>query len=178
MTFSVFVPPHAPGARLPVVWWLSSLTCTHANVTEKGEYRRTWTELGLVFVATDTSPRGDGVPDDPEGAFDFGLGAASTSMQPSPRSRPTIGWGPTSPRKCRHWSPGTFRLTPSDSRSWVIQWAATAPWSWGCLSPAGSGRCRPLRQSWRRPRSPGGERRSAATWVRMRRSGEPTTGWR
>ena len=40
MTFSVFVPPHADGARLPVVWYLSGLTCTHANVTEKGEYRR------------------------------------------------------------------------------------------------------------------------------------------
>jgi S-formylglutathione hydrolase len=40
MTFSVFVPPHQPGAKLPVVWYLSGLTCTHANVTEKGEFRR------------------------------------------------------------------------------------------------------------------------------------------
>ena len=40
MTFSVFVPAHAPGAALPVVWYLSGLTCTHANVTDKGEYRR------------------------------------------------------------------------------------------------------------------------------------------
>lgn len=75
MNFAVYVPPHAPGAKLPVIWYLSGLTCTHANVTEKGEYRRACTELGLIFVAPDTSPRGEGVPDDPDGAYDFGLGA-------------------------------------------------------------------------------------------------------
>jgi S-formylglutathione hydrolase len=75
MKFSVFVPPHAEGAKLPVVWYLSGLTCTHANVTDKGEYRRICAELGLIFVAPDTSPRGEDVPDDGEGAYDFGLGA-------------------------------------------------------------------------------------------------------
>ena len=75
MVFSVFVPEHAPGAKLPVVWYLSGLTCTHANVTDKGEYRRMCAELGLIFVAPDTSPRGEGVPDDAAGAYDFGLGA-------------------------------------------------------------------------------------------------------
>jgi S-formylglutathione hydrolase len=75
MTFSVFVPDHAPGAKLPVVWYLSGLTCTHANVTEKGEFRRACAEHGLIFVAPDTSPRGEGVPDDADGAYDFGLGA-------------------------------------------------------------------------------------------------------
>jgi S-formylglutathione hydrolase len=58
-----------------VVWYLSGLTCTHANVTEKGEYRRLCAQLGLIFVAPDTSPRGEGVADDPDGAYDFGLGA-------------------------------------------------------------------------------------------------------
>lgn len=75
MTFSVFVPPHHKGAKLPVIWYLSGLTCTHANVTEKGEFRRACTELGLIFIAPDTSPRGEAVPDDPQGAYDFGLGA-------------------------------------------------------------------------------------------------------
>ncbi|WP_411291197.1 S-formylglutathione hydrolase [Sphingorhabdus sp.] len=75
MTFSVYVPPHAEGQLLPVVWFLSGLTCTHANVTEKGEYRRACSELGLIFIAPDTSPRGEGVPDDADGAYDFGLGA-------------------------------------------------------------------------------------------------------
>lgn len=75
MTFSVFVPEHAPGAKLPVIWYLSGLTCTHANVTEKGEFRSACAWHGIVFVAPDTSPRGENVPDDPEGAYDFGLGA-------------------------------------------------------------------------------------------------------
>jgi S-formylglutathione hydrolase len=75
MTFSVFVPPHQKGARLPVVFYLSGLTCTHVNVTEKGEYRRACAELGLVFVAPDTSPRGADVPGDPNNSYDFGLGA-------------------------------------------------------------------------------------------------------
>src|ERR1700704_1239897 len=75
MTFSVYVPPHKDGAKLPAVWYLSGLTCTHANVTEKGEFRETCAELGLIFVAPDTSPRGEGVPGDPAGAYDFGLGA-------------------------------------------------------------------------------------------------------
>jgi S-formylglutathione hydrolase len=74
MTFSLYLPPHAEGGgKLPVVWYLSGLTCTHANVTEKGEYRAACAELGLIFVAPDTSPRGEGVPDGD--GYDFGLGA-------------------------------------------------------------------------------------------------------
>ncbi len=73
MTFSAFVPDHAPGTKLPVVWYLSGLTCTHANVTEKGEYRAACAELGLIFVAPDTSPRGEGVANDD--AYDMGQGA-------------------------------------------------------------------------------------------------------
>jgi S-formylglutathione hydrolase len=75
MTFSVYVPPHEAGALLPVVWFLSGLTCTHANVTEKGEFRAACAEHGIIFVAPDTSPRGEGVPGDPDSAYDFGLGA-------------------------------------------------------------------------------------------------------
>lgn len=73
MTFSVFVPDHAEGASLPVLWYLSGLTCTHANVTEKGEFRAACAEAGVILIAPDTSPRGDDVPDD-EG-YDFGKGA-------------------------------------------------------------------------------------------------------
>jgi S-formylglutathione hydrolase len=73
MTFAVYVPPHAPGAKLPVLWYLSGLTCTHANVMEKGEYRAACAEHGVIFVAPDTSPRGDDVPD--EDGYDFGKGA-------------------------------------------------------------------------------------------------------
>lgn len=75
MTFAVFVPDHAPDARLPVLWYLSGLTCTHANVMEKGEYRAACAAAGIILVAPDTSPRGEQVPGDPTGAWDFGLGA-------------------------------------------------------------------------------------------------------
>ena len=76
MSLSIFLPPQAEGGgRLPVVWYLSGLTCSPMNVTEKGEYRAACAELGLIFVAPDTSPRGEGVPTDPAGSWDFGLGA-------------------------------------------------------------------------------------------------------
>ncbi|MDE2412571.1 MAG: S-formylglutathione hydrolase, partial [Sphingomonadales bacterium] len=73
MTFSAFVPDHSEGAKLPVLWYLSGLTCTQANVTEKGEFRAACARAGIIFVAPDTSPRGDDVPDDE--AYDFGKGA-------------------------------------------------------------------------------------------------------
>jgi S-formylglutathione hydrolase len=75
MTFAVYLPPQAQaaGARLPVIWFLSGLTCTHANVMEKGGYQRVCAQLGLILVAPDTSPRGEDVPDDP--GYDFGQGA-------------------------------------------------------------------------------------------------------
>jgi hypothetical protein len=56
MTFAVFVPDHTAGAKLPVLWYLSGLTCTHANVMEKGEFRAACTRHGIIFVAPDTSP--------------------------------------------------------------------------------------------------------------------------
>ncbi len=74
MTFAVFVPPHEPGERLPVLWYLSGLTCTHQNVMDKGEYRRLAAELGLIVVCPDTSPRGNSVPDEKDN-WQFGSGA-------------------------------------------------------------------------------------------------------
>ncbi|MCW0002208.1 S-formylglutathione hydrolase [Pararhizobium sp. YC-54] len=64
MTFAVYIPPQAITTPCPVVWYLSGLTCTHANVMEKGEYRRMAAELGLIIVCPDTSPRGSDVPDE------------------------------------------------------------------------------------------------------------------
>lgn len=75
MVFSLFLPD-GPGP-FPLVTWLSGLTCTHANVTEKGEYRAACARHGLAFLAPDTSPRsaegGVQVADDP--AYDLGQGA-------------------------------------------------------------------------------------------------------
>ncbi|MGH7072229.1 MAG: S-formylglutathione hydrolase [Acetobacteraceae bacterium] len=75
MRFSAFVPHGAERARLPVVWFLSGLTCTEENFTVKAGAQRVAAELGLIVIAPDTSPRGEGVPGDPDGAYDFGLGA-------------------------------------------------------------------------------------------------------
>lgn len=76
MTFAVYLPPQAEqGARLPVLYWLSGLTCTDENFMQKAGAQRLAAELGLVLVAPDTSPRGPDVPGDPDGAWDFGLGA-------------------------------------------------------------------------------------------------------
>ncbi|QNN65129.1 S-formylglutathione hydrolase [Sphingomonas rhizophila] len=76
MVFSLFLPPQPErGEPVPLLWYLSGLTCTHANVTEKGEFREACARAGIAFIAPDTSPRGPDVPDDPEGLWDFGQGA-------------------------------------------------------------------------------------------------------
>ncbi|MGH7101302.1 MAG: S-formylglutathione hydrolase [Acetobacteraceae bacterium] len=75
MRFSAFVPGAAERGPAPVVWFLSGLTCTEENFTVKAGAQRVSAELGLIVIAPDTSPRGEDVPDDPEGAYDFGLGA-------------------------------------------------------------------------------------------------------
>jgi S-formylglutathione hydrolase len=74
MTFGIYLPPQAEaGEPLPILWFLSGLTCTHANVVEKGGFQRVCAELGLILIAPDTSPRGADIPDDPD--YDFGQGA-------------------------------------------------------------------------------------------------------
>lgn len=76
MVFAVYLPPQAEqGAKLPVLYWLSGLTCTDENFMQKAGAQRMAAELGLIIVAPDTSPRGEGVADDANGAYDFGLGA-------------------------------------------------------------------------------------------------------
>lgn len=73
MRVGVFTPPGE--GPFPVLFWLSGLTCTEENFIVKAGAQRVAAELGLIVVAPDTSPRGDGVPRDPDGAWDFGLGA-------------------------------------------------------------------------------------------------------
>ena len=75
MEVAIFLPPQAESGPVPVLWYLSGLTCTWENVTAKAGAQRYCAEHGLAFIAPDTSPRGDGVPDDPDGAYDFGLAA-------------------------------------------------------------------------------------------------------
>ncbi len=73
MRFSVFTPSQAKDGKVPVLWYLSGLTCTEDNATVKAGFQRVGAELGLMIVCPDTSPRGDDVPDDE--AYDFGKGA-------------------------------------------------------------------------------------------------------
>ena len=75
MQFSVFVPPQAADGNVPVVTFLSGLTCTEENFMVKSGAQRVAAELGLMLVSPDTSPRGDTVPDDPDDDYDFGLAA-------------------------------------------------------------------------------------------------------
>ncbi|WP_342243149.1 S-formylglutathione hydrolase [Pseudomonas sp. OTU5201] len=76
MVFAVYLPPQAEqGGKLPVLYWLSGLTCTDENFMQKAGAQRLASELGLIIVAPDTSPRGADVPGDPDNAWDFGLGA-------------------------------------------------------------------------------------------------------
>lgn len=75
MNFSIYLPPQAESGPVPVIYWLSGLTCTDENFVQKAGAQRYAAEYGVAIVAPDTSPRGEGVADDPEGSWDFGLGA-------------------------------------------------------------------------------------------------------
>jgi S-formylglutathione hydrolase len=74
MEFAVYVPPQAEHGKVPVLYWLSGLTCTWANFTEKAGVQRHAAAHGLIVVAPDTSPRGIGLPGEDD-AYDFGSGA-------------------------------------------------------------------------------------------------------
>ncbi|MDE2316304.1 MAG: S-formylglutathione hydrolase [Xanthomonadaceae bacterium] len=73
MNVAVYLPPQARQERLPVLYWLSGLTCTEQNFITKAGAQRYAAEQGVIVVAPDTSPRGEGVADDP--AYDLGQGA-------------------------------------------------------------------------------------------------------
>jgi S-formylglutathione hydrolase len=75
MQFSVYLPPAAENGAVPVLYWLSGLTCTDENFVQKAGAQQYAAQHGVAIVAPDTSPRGEGVPDDPDAAYDFGLGA-------------------------------------------------------------------------------------------------------
>ncbi|ALS99453.1 S-formylglutathione hydrolase [Lacimicrobium alkaliphilum] len=76
MQFSVYLPPQAEKEQsLPVLYWLSGLTCSDENFSAKAGAQRVAAELGIILVIPDTSPRGDGVPGADDGAYDLGLGA-------------------------------------------------------------------------------------------------------
>ena len=102
MTFAVYLPPQAEqGRKLPVLYWLSGLTCTDENFMQKAGAQRMAAELGLIIVAPDTSPRGPGVPGDPDNAWTLASALASTSMPPRSPGRATTACTTTWCRSCR-----------------------------------------------------------------------------
>ncbi|MGR3484421.1 MAG: S-formylglutathione hydrolase [Paracoccaceae bacterium] len=72
-TWALYEPPQAARGPVPVLWWLSGLTCTHENAMTKAGLQAHAARMGLAVAYPDTSPRGEGVPDDE--AFDLGVGA-------------------------------------------------------------------------------------------------------
>jgi len=74
MRFGVFLPPQAQAHAVPVLYWLSGLTCTEENFIVKAGAQRVAAELGLAIVVPDTSPRGLKIPGE-DASYDFGLGA-------------------------------------------------------------------------------------------------------
>ncbi len=75
MVFAVYLPSVATQRQVPVIYWLSGLTCTDENFVTKAGAQQFAEKYGVAIVAPDTSPRGDDVPDDADKAYDFGLGA-------------------------------------------------------------------------------------------------------
>jgi len=75
MTFSIFLPPQSEHQDVPVLYWLSGLTCNDQNFVTKAGAQQFAADYGIAIVCPDTSPRGADVPDDPKQDWDFGLGA-------------------------------------------------------------------------------------------------------
>lgn len=73
MTFAVYLPPQAKRGKVPVLWYLSGLTCTHENAMTKAGAQGWAAEAGIALIFPDTSPRGEGVAND--AAYDLGQGA-------------------------------------------------------------------------------------------------------
>lgn len=88
MQFSVFLPPQAAEHKVPALYWLSGLTCSDENFSVKAGAQRVAAELGIALIIPDTSPRGDGVADDP--AYDLGRAPAFMSMPRRHRGRSII----------------------------------------------------------------------------------------
>lgn len=124
MIFAIYLPPQAEEGKVPLLWWLSGLTCTDENFTQKAGAQRVAAELGIAIVCPDTSPRGTDLPGEHD-SYDFGSGAASTSTPPRRPGRSTTACTTMSTRSCPRWCVSTSR-SPGASRSAATPWGATA----------------------------------------------------
>ena len=171
MVFAIYLPPQAePEAALPALYWLSGLTCTDENFMQKAGAQRVAAELGLVLVAPDTSPRGSGVPGDPDGAWDFGLGAGfylNATQEPWAAHYRMHDY-------VVHELPALIEAHfPVSRRRGISGHSMGGHGALVCAlrNPGATCRCRPSRRSAIRAIVPGARRRSPATWARTRRPG-------
>jgi len=128
MRFSLYLPPQAASEQVPVVYWLSGLTCTDDNARSQGGMQRYAAELGLALVFPDTSPRGTDVPDG-QNRYDLGKGAGfyvNATQAPRHPGHSTTGCTITLPGSCPAWSRARSMSGRASSPSAGTPWAATA----------------------------------------------------
>ena len=147
MVFAVYLPPQAEqGEKLPVLYWLSGLTCTDENFMQKAGAQRLAAELGLIIVAPDTSPRGEQVPGDPDGAWDFGLGAGfylNATQQPWAQHYRMHDYVV---QELPALIEAHFRR-PTSAASAATPWVAMARWCVPCATQGAIARCQHSRRS-------------------------------
>lgn len=107
--FAIYLPPQAQSQPVPVLYWLSGLTCSDENFMQKAGAQRIAAELGVAIVAPDTSPRGAEVPGDPDGAWDFGHGAGFYLNASEAPGTATTACTTMSSTSCRRWWKRIFR---------------------------------------------------------------------
>jgi S-formylglutathione hydrolase len=172
MNFAVYLPPQAKHGPVPVLYWLSGLTCTEQNFITKAGAQRYAAEHGIALVAPDTSPRGEDVAD--ADGYDLGKGAGfylNATQAPWARTTAcTTTWS----TNCRPWSKRISR-PPRRARSAGIRWADTARWFARCATRVAIAACRRSRRSSRLHGCRGGRKPSRPTWARIRTRGRRGT---
>ncbi len=174
MQFSVFVPPQAENRSVPVVTFLSGLTCTEETFMIKSGAQRIAAILGLMLVSPDTSPRGDGVPDDPEGAYDFGLAAGfylNATQKPWSQHYHMYDY------VTRELQDAVFDAFPGDRNRQSItghSMGGHGALTVGLRNPESTNPFPHSHQSAARSIVPGGRRRLAITWAMIGRHGANT----
>jgi S-formylglutathione hydrolase len=129
MIFALYMPPQAATKKVPVLWWLSGLTCNDQNFVTKAGSQRIAAELGIAIIAPDTSPRGDDVPDDADKAWDFGLGAGFyINATQVPFDTSITACTIMCRANCQRWLPKNFRtrLMYLARASVATRWVAMA----------------------------------------------------
>ncbi len=175
MKVGVYLPPQAQHSKVPVLYWLSGLTCTEQNFITKSAVQRYAAEHGIAVVAPDSSARGEGVADDP--AYDLGQGAGfyvNATQEPWAANHRMYDYVV---QELPALIEAHFPVTAERSISGHSMGGGTVLWSSPCATRAVIEASRPSRPSSRPPRFPGDTRPSRRTWAATGRRGSSTTPW-